>query len=253
MASLTADTALAPAIERFRGLEAVGFDLDFTLWDADDFARTFFEEIAGEFGRRLGRSRRQVALALHGSLDRLTLAEPRLFDHALHRLGAWDPRLVAELVGRYHRHRPPARPYPGAEAALGRLRAAGFRLFLVTDGDGDAQRHKVAALGLGPWFDELVFTGDWAEPQRKPSPFPFQLACGRLGLAPARCAYVGDNPDCDVQGPRALGMLTVGVATGPYAARAAGSGPAPDLRIGGLEQLGAWLDQSAAAGAGGRT
>jgi ribonucleotide monophosphatase NagD (HAD superfamily) len=50
---------------------------------------------------------------------------------------------------------------------------------------------------------------------------------------------VGDNPACDFQGPKSLGMLTVGVATGPYAGGAAPE-QAPHLRVDALEEL-AWL------------
>ena len=219
------------------GFDAVGFDLDYTLWDQDAFARSFFAAIAPEWGRRLGWGCGQVLGACHGALERLTLAHPYLFDHILHRLGAWDPRLVAELVRCYRDHRPAAEPYPGVPEVLRRLRAAGLRLFLVTDGHGPAQRHKVQALGLGPLFDQMVFTGDFAGNLHKPSPFPFQLACGRLGLAPARCAYVGDNPACDVAGPRSLGMLTIGVATGPFARLAGPQAPAPHLRVDALEAV----------------
>ena len=218
-------------------VEAIGFDLDYTLWDQDAFALSFFDAIALEYGRRLGWGRQQVARACRDALARLTLAHPCLFDHVLHQLGAWDPRLVAELVQRYHRHRPAAEPYPGAPGLLRRLRAAGFKLFLVTDGYGPTQRHKVEALGLGPCFDQMVFTGDFAERLHKPSPFPFQLACGRLGLAPDRCVYVGDNPACDFQGPKSLGMLTIGVATGPFAGMAAAPEQAPHLRVDALEEL----------------
>jgi putative hydrolase of the HAD superfamily len=218
-------------------LDAVGFDLDYTLWDQDAFARSFFAAIAADFGRRLGWGSKQVLRACQDALERLTPAHPRLFDHVLHQLGAWDPRLVAELVQRYHRHRPAAEPYPGAPGLLRRLRAAGFKLFLVTDGHGPTQRHKVEALGLGPCFDQMVFTGDFAERLHKPSPFPFQLACGRLGLAPDRCVYVGDNPACDFQGPKSLGMLTIGVATGPFAGMAAAPEQAPHLRVDALEEL----------------
>jgi putative hydrolase of the HAD superfamily len=229
-----------------RGLDAVGFDLDYTLWDQDQFARSFFDQVAGEFGRRLGLGRRRVAQALHASLDRLTLAHPALFDFALHRLGAWDPRLVAELVDRYHRHRPPARPYPAAAELLGRLRRAGLRLFLVTDGPPELQRHKVQALGFQDEFAAAVYTGELPEAQRKPSPAPFLLACGRLGVAPARCAYVGDNPECDFAGPLGLGMLVIGVGTGPYAARASASAPAPDRRVRSLEGVAEALAAQAA-------
>lgn len=217
-------------------LDAVGFDLDYTLWDQEAFIRTFFDAIAVEFGRRLGWGGPHLARICRDTLLRIGPAHPRLFDQVLQQLGAWDPRLVAELVQRYRRHRPPVQPYPDALPALRRLREAGMRLFLVTDGHAPVQRYKAEALGLVPWFDQMVFTGDFAEERRKPSPFPFRLACARMGVDPGRCAYVGDNPACDVPGPRSLGMLTVGVATGPFAAAGA-PGPAPHLRLGALGEL----------------
>jgi FlaA1/EpsC-like NDP-sugar epimerase len=125
-----------------------------------------------------------------------------------------------------------------SEAAPGcRFVSVRFGNVLGTDGHGPAQRHKVEAMGLGPCFDQMVFTGDFARNLHKPSPFPFQLACGRLGVPPARCAYVGDNPACDFKGPRSLGMLTVGVGTGPFARLAAAQGQAPHLRVDLLEDL----------------
>jgi len=220
-----------------RGLAAVGFDLDYTLWDQDAFFATFFEAASAEFGRRLGCGPRRFREVGAGALARLTPAHPALFDRVLHQLGAWDPRLVAELVDRFHRHRPPAVPYPGVEGLLGRLRQAGFRLFLVTDGHPAVQRHKLAALGLGAWFDPAVFTAELPGRPAKPSPAPFRAACAILGLAPERCLYVGDNPACDFQGARSLGMVTAQVPTGPFAGRDAAEDARAHLRLDSLGQL----------------
>ncbi len=222
-------------------LLAVGFDLDYTLWDHGDFAASFFGAIACELGGRLGCSGRRVECVLADTLARLTLGHPRLFDEALLRMGVEDPGLVAELVERYHRHRPPLRPYPGALDELRRLRNRGYRTFLVTDGLSDTQRYKVEALGLRPWFDELVFTGDFPRILHKPSPFPFLLACRRLGVRPRQCAYVGDNPLCDFEGPMRLGMLTIGVPTGPFAGRPSPPGHPPERLVAGLGELGGLL------------
>ncbi|BDU71226.1 HAD family hydrolase [Mesoterricola silvestris] len=222
-------------------LLAVGFDLDYTLWDHGGFAESFFGSIAWELGGRLGCSGRRVEQVLRDTLARLTVGHPRIFDEALLRMGVEDPVLVAELVERYHRHRPPMRPYPGALDALRDLRGRGYRTFLVTDGLSDTQRYKVEALGLMPWFDERVFTGDFPRILQKPSPFPFLLACRRLGVAPRQCAYVGDNPLCDFEGPMRLGMRTIGVPTGPFAGRPVPPGHSPERRVTGLGELGGVL------------
>jgi putative hydrolase of the HAD superfamily len=222
---------------RLDPIRAVGFDLDYTLWDQAEFHRTFFQDQAGAFGRRLGCGPRQFVLAGAAALDQLTPAHDGLFDRVLAQLGAWQPRLVAELVERFHRHRPPMAPYPGAREALDRLRAGGWRLFLVTDGYPPTQRHKVEALGLAPCFDLLVFTSELPDGHQKPSPAPFRLASDQLGLPPDQCLYVGDHPALDVPGPRSLGMLTAGVATGPFAGRQRPSDLAPDLHLAALEEL----------------
>ena len=218
-------------------LLAVGFDLDYTLWDQGTFAESFFGSIAWELGGRLGCKGERVERVLQETLAQLTMAHPHVFDEALRRMGVDDPGLVAELVERFHRHRPPLCPYPGARGALERLLDRGYRLFLVTDGVSATQRYKVAALGLEPCFHALVFTGDFPLILQKPSPFPFLLACRKLGLRPRQCAFVGDNPLADFEGPQRLGMLTIGVRTGPYANQLAPKGPAPDFRIHAFEDL----------------
>lgn len=220
-----------------RAPQAVGFDLDYTLWDQDAFALSLFEDLAQEWGDRLGCGPRRVRLALRGALDRLTLAHPNLFDEALRDLGAWSPERVAALVRRYHSHRPPAQPYPGAAELLERLTRRGLPLFLVTDGHGATQRHKVEALGLGRAFQCQVFTGDYRREFCKPSVLPFLFACGSLGVEPPECVYVGDNPRCDFQGPRQLGMTAVGVGTGPFARLEAAPDQAPHRRIAHVRDL----------------
>jgi putative hydrolase of the HAD superfamily len=222
---------------RLDPIRAVGFDLDYTLWDQEDFYRTFFQAQAREFGRRLGCGPRLFVQAGASALEQLTPAHAGLFDRVLAQLGAWQPRLVEELVDRFHRHRPPMAPYPGARETLERLRAGGWRLFLVTDGYAPTQRSKVATLGLAACFEVLVFTGELPDGQQKPSPAPFRLACDRLGLPPSQCLYVGDHPALDVPGPRSLGMLTAGVATGPFARWEPPPGLAPDLGLGALEEV----------------
>ncbi|BDU75449.1 HAD family hydrolase [Mesoterricola sediminis] len=218
-------------------LLAVGFDLDYTLWDHGRFAETFFAAVAGEVGGRLGLAPARVEAELRRAWRDLTPGHPRLFDTALARLGSADPALAADLVARYRRHRPPIRPYPGALPLLEALRRKGLRLFLVTDGGAAVQRYKVEALGLASAFDARVFTGDFPALLRKPSPFPFLVACRGLGVPPRRCAFVGDNPETDFEAPRCLGMLAIGVTTGPYAELPPAAGLGPHRRVRDLRDL----------------
>jgi putative hydrolase of the HAD superfamily len=84
---------------------------------------------------------------------------------------------------------------------------AGLRLGVITNGDGDQQRAKLAALDLAALFEVVIVSGDAG--CAKPDPRIFHLAAGRLGLAPEQCLYVGDRRDSDALGARAAGMHAV--------------------------------------------
>ncbi len=62
-------------------------------------------------------------------------------------------------------------------------------------------------LGARPYFDVRVISG--VEGLEKPDPAIFRLAMERAGVAPDRSAYVGDNPEFDVEPAAALGMLPI--------------------------------------------
>jgi HAD superfamily hydrolase (TIGR01662 family) len=116
------------------------------------------------------------------------------------------------------------RPRPGARAALDRLRAAGVRLAVVSNQSGIARRivteDEVAAVNrrveellgpLGPWCVCPHAPDDGCE-CRKPAPGLVLEAAERLGVAPERCAVVGDI-GADVEAARAVGARGVLVPT----------------------------------------
>ena len=120
----------------------------------------------------------------------------------------------------------PARvaPVPGARAALDRLRSAGLPLAVVSNQSGVARgllaREDVARVNrrveellgpLGPWAVCPHGPGDGCE-CRKPRPGLVLEAAGRLGVAPERCAVIGDI-GADVEAARAVGARGVLVPT----------------------------------------
>ncbi len=58
--------------------------------------------------------------------------------------------------------------------------------------------------GLNPYFKAVVLSSKIAI--RKPNPEIYWEAARRVGVEPARCAYVGDNPIRDVEGTQAAGF-----------------------------------------------
>ncbi|MGE5135999.1 MAG: HAD family hydrolase [Gemmatimonadota bacterium] len=102
--------------------------------------------------------------------------------------------------------------YEAGWAAFGDVAAclrelAGLRLGVVTNGDGDQQRAKLAAIGLGGAFHSVIVSGDAG--CAKPDPRIFHLAAAELGLPPGQCLFVGDRRDIDALGALAAGMRAV--------------------------------------------
>ena len=221
-------------------IAAVGFDLDYTLWNPEEFVGAFCRTMAQELGERYGLDPVLVQAAFRRAVNP-TSHHHGLFGTVLQDLGLGRALTERELAARFLGYRPPLRPYPEALPTLACLKRAGLRLFLVADGPRQLLRYQVMALGLGPWFEVMVFTDELPGNHPKPSPVGFAVAAGRLGVAPAQCVYVGDDPGRDFEGPRRLGMRTVAVATGPFARVSAAPHQEADRRLGGLREVMALL------------
>jgi putative hydrolase of the HAD superfamily len=77
-------------------------------------------------------------------------------------------------------------------------------LGVVTNGEGEPQRAKLAAIGLSERFRLVVASGE--EDVAKPDARIFELACERLGVERERTAHVGDRLDLDAEAAVAAGL-----------------------------------------------
>jgi HAD superfamily hydrolase (TIGR01549 family) len=95
---------------------------------------------------------------------------------------------------------------PRIGPALERLRAAGYRLGVISNSDGRAAA-ALAACGLLEHFEIVVDSGEVGI--EKPDPRIFRFALEQMGLAPGDAIYVGDLYEVDVVGARAAGLDVV--------------------------------------------
>lgn len=104
-------------------------------------------------------------------------------------------------------------PRPGVLGVLGRLRARGFRLGLLSDCSSELceawPETPYAAL-----IDVPVFS--WRERYRKPDSRLYAAVSGRLGVPAAECWYVGDGGSREHDGARRAGMRPVLVTNAAY-------------------------------------
>jgi phosphoglycolate phosphatase len=102
--------------------------------------------------------------------------------------------------------------YPGAVAAVERLRAAGVAVGICTNKPEALAVTLIARLGLTPLFASLI--GADTLPVRKPDPAPYRLAVERAGGDVARSMLIGDTVT-DRETARAAGVPCALVSFGP--------------------------------------
>ena len=74
---------------------------------------------------------------------------------------------------------------------------------VVSEGPHDAQEATLARLGLAPYVDLLVTSG---QERRSKKEGLLQVALAKAGCLPQNSVFIGDNMDCDILPALALGM-----------------------------------------------
>jgi putative hydrolase of the HAD superfamily len=188
-------------------IAAVLFDLDETLLDRTNSLRLFLADQYERFALSLGGPELQAWSNRFLELDaRGRVAKSLVYPSILSEFGG-DMSLAPVLLQDYQeRCRHYARPLPDALKTVQELGARGFRIGVVTNGQTEFQSRHVDALGLRDLVDAVLISE--AEGLRKPDPRLFHRAADRLGVEPAGCLFVGDNPEHDILGASAAGMRT---------------------------------------------
>ncbi|MBM4237476.1 MAG: HAD-IA family hydrolase [Euryarchaeota archaeon] len=96
--------------------------------------------------------------------------------------------------------------YGDVEPALETLRKRGCLLGVIANGEGSL-RAAFDKLSLSRYLDIIVLSEEVGF--EKPDPRIFQTTMDKIGLAPERCAYVGDIPEIDLKGASRAGLTPV--------------------------------------------
>ncbi len=127
-----------------------------------------------------------------------TLTEQSL-DYALATLAPDQSGLRPALLEAY-RH---LDAYPDARPTLERIRAAGVKTAILSNGDGPMLDEAVAAAGFTGLFDGLLSIEEVG--LYKTAPEAYQLVKGAFGIEPARTLFLSSNR-WDVAGARLAGF-----------------------------------------------
>lgn len=205
--------------------KALLIDLDDTVLDSDSNADEVWLEVCREFAGRLdGVTPEELHAAvmdsrgwLWGDLERarkarldLWQARRDILTRSLARLGISNSPIVDGMADRYAAIRDEElKPFPGAIDTLRRLKAAGIRMGLLTNGSSESQRGKIERHGLAEFFDHIQIEGEFGI--GKPHERAFRNALNALGVSPAEAWMIGDNLDFDIHAAQQIGTHAVWV------------------------------------------
>ena len=97
---------------------------------------------------------------------------------------------------------------PGADAVIRRLHAAGFRLFIITNGDTAVQKARFARSPLTPCFEQIFISETIGV--AKPEAGFFSAVMEAIdGFDNERALVIGDSPSSDIQGAMNAGLDAV--------------------------------------------
>ena len=121
--------------------------------------------------------------------------------------GEIDYRILSAGIAAYRRMQTGyLEPYPHVRKTLIALREKRIHLGIVSDAPKLRAWLRLAEMGLSAFFDFVVTLDDTGK--LKPNAFPFQAAIDVLKFAPDEILFVGDNPERDIKGAKAMGMKT---------------------------------------------
>ena len=110
---------------------------------------------------------------------------------------------------------PDLEPLPGCRHLLSQLCGRGCRLFLITAGNPETQRKKIDRLGFAETFDAIAYVNSLGGETKLPA---FQQLLDRFALDPSDCLCVGDRVVGEIRDANSLGMWTVRMQRGEFAA-----------------------------------
>ncbi|HEY7727847.1 MAG TPA: HAD-IA family hydrolase [Candidatus Eisenbacteria bacterium] len=190
-------------------IRAIIFDLDNTLTDFMKMKRAAIDAaVDGMLDAGLTLPREEVAEKIYSVYEREGIEYQQVFDHFLgEELGRIDYKILSSAIIAYRRARDSYLVlYPHVNLTLLQLIKRGLKLAVVSDAPRLQAWMRLAQLQLQHLFDPVVAFEDTGE--RKPSPKPFARALELLGVEASEAIMVGDWPERDVVGARALGIRT---------------------------------------------
>ena len=190
-------------------IKAVLFDLDNTLIDFMKMKRQATEAaIEAMIGAGVKLDKEQATKLIYELYDQYGIEHQQIFQEFLIRTQhKVDYKILAAGIVAYRKARTVlAEPYHGVMSTLLKLKQKGLKLAIVSDAPILQAWTRLTEMKIQEFFDAVVTFDDTG--QTKPNAEPFKKAVEKLGVKPEEVLHVGDWPERDIAGAKALGMKT---------------------------------------------
>ncbi|HET9137329.1 MAG TPA: HAD-IA family hydrolase [Candidatus Kapabacteria bacterium] len=190
-------------------IKAIVFDLDNTLVDFMTMKRRAIDAaIDAMLDAGLTLEREEIQSRIDAIYKERGIEYQNIFDDLLFGLlNKVDHRILASGIVAYRRAREAAlKPYPHVTATLMELIRRGIKLAVLSDAPSREAWLRLCFIGFHHIFTTAVTFDDTGE--RKPSEKPFRKVLELLDVKPEEALMVGDWPERDIKGAKAVGMKT---------------------------------------------
>ena len=189
--------------------EAILFDLDNTLIDFMLMKReSCHAAIDAMVNAGLKMCRKKAIKILFELYGEKGIEYNRIFQEFLMKtIGKVDYKILANGIVAYRKAQIAyVKPYPGTTETLIKLKQKGLRLGIVSDAPSVNAWIRLVEMNIVDFFDVVITLHDTGK--KKPSKIPFLRALKKLNVRPESVLFVGDWPERDIRGAKALGMKT---------------------------------------------
>lgn len=175
------------------GINAIGFDMDGTLYDEFDFISQAYNTVAAFIAKQYNLKKSEVYKSLCDNWKKFG-SSANIFQKTFREFSIEpDVEMVKECINRYRTADFNLIISCEMECLLNDLKSEGYKLFLVTDGNARLQRKKINELGLNRWFDEenIAISGDYGKEYQKPEAYMKDKI--KILKSEDKVLYVGDR------------------------------------------------------------
>jgi len=190
-------------------IKAIVFDLDNTLIDFVKLKDACVSaSVDAMIAKGLGISKQEAVKLIFELYHEYGWEYQHIFDKFLEvAKGKVDYKLLATGILAYRKARSETmKPYANVVPTLKKLKSKGIKLVILSDAPRLQAHLRLAELNLIDFFDIIVTFDDTG--RRKPNPAPFKKALEALAMKPQEVLMIGDWPERDIAGAKAVGMRT---------------------------------------------